>query len=264
MRLLILLLALAACGRVEPAPEDLDGLAHYLWQHRDDEGAEALHLAAEALVEAVGGAAFEGPEDGTLSRLTAEELALVGREDAERGGLYGVLMVHDVACSMEELEFQAYAANQDELHPDTYVSYERSYTSDLDAYLARETEFVTWSTTYAVEGFMMDYSASISGSLRYAGEAEDPELPQPVLALRAVLDAPAHFDGDEARGIFQDYQVEAWAPLDGQRALHLYAIWREMVFTESMDFSDEGVQRIVLDGLADWDEEAEALCAEGS
>ena len=208
------------------------------------------------------GAGFEGPQDGSITTLNASELELVGKDGQDRDDLYGVYLANDVACSTQLLEYQVYAANQDEMHPDTYVSYEREYTSDLDAYLDREAEFLTWRSTYVVSDTSVEYTAVINGTLRYVPDlGDDSDLPGPLLVSRGVLDAPAYTNEDQDRGMLQDYQLEVLFPR-GDDTLHLYAMWRDSVFF-GLDFGNEGMQRFVLDGMYGWDQDSEELCGIG-
>lgn len=254
-------LVLSAC-KVEPAPEDLDGLTHWFWQHLDDEDPEALQTGAESLWAALDAPSFEGPIDGSITSLSADELALVGMGDNSLDDLHGVFMANDVACSTDLLEYQIYATNQDEMHPDTYVSYEREYTTDLEAFQARETEWLEWRSTYVVQDTSVSYSAVILGTMRYVEDlGRGSDLAGPLLVSRGVLEAPAYTDDDQDRGMFQDYQLEVYLPREDE-SLHLYAMWREANFF-GMDFGNEGMQRFVLNGMADWDADSETLCGVG-
>ena len=78
---------------------------------------------------------------------------------------------------------------------------------------------------------------------------------------RTVLQAPAYFDeGSTDRGMFQDYQLDLYYQLESGKSFHLYVIWREMVMFGDIDFSSESAQRLVLDGLSDWDVDMENNC----
>lgn len=256
---LVVALVLSGC-KVEPAPEDLDGLAHWFWQHLDDEDPTALQDGAVNLYAALDGAIFEGPLNGTITTLSADELALVDHGDDDRTNLHGVFMANDIACSTALLEYQIYAPSQDEMHPGTYVSYDREFTSDLAAYQARETEWLTWDSLYVVEDTGVSYEATIHGTLRYIPEI-DAELSGPLLVSRGVLDAPAYANEAQDRGMFQDYQLEVYFPR-GEQTLHVYAMWRDAVFF-GMDFGNGGMQTFVIDGMHDWDEDSEELCGIG-
>ena len=93
--------------------------------------------------------------------LRGRGVALVGKEDSDASLLSGVYFVSKVNCSISGIEPNVYATNQDDLHPDTYISYARTYTSDFDAYVNREVDLLTWDTTYEIEGFGYAYEADI-------------------------------------------------------------------------------------------------------
>ena len=70
----------------------------------------------------------------------------------------------------------------------------------------------------------------------------------------------AYFENSDKHGMFQDYQLEVYFQLSETQTVHYFTIWRDVLYTDSMDFSTEGLQNLVLDGLIDWDEDAEAEC----
>jgi hypothetical protein len=256
--LLPALLVISACN-VDPAPEDLDGLAHWFWQHLDDEDPGELQEGALNLFAATEGESFEGPLYGTISTLSTEELELVGHGHESTAELYGVLLVNDMDCSTAGLEYQIYSPDQAEMHPSTYESYDREFLNDREAYEARESDWILWQSHYVVEGFA-NYDAYINGWLRYVAEIPDHEHGGPLLVARGVLAEPAPFGDSDSRGIFEDYQLEIYIPMGPDRTLHVYAIWREMVYSGSFTMADEPVQDLVLEGLYDWDVDALDYC----
>ena len=123
-----MLLALTACGHVEPAPEDLDQLAHWFWSAYETNDDVELAVAV---------ARFDGltadlaePLRGSLTDLTAEEQATVAvdapQDPAAAAGMY---VVDLLACTLDEVERLIYDPDQDQLHPGVYERYDRVYTS---------------------------------------------------------------------------------------------------------------------------------------
>lgn len=264
-RALPLLISLVVgCKAVEPAPEDLDGQAHWFWNHFGDEGYEHLDDGLIKLHDASGAASLEETEDGSVSSLTAEETEGLGPEGADPSEAAGVYLLNVIHCPLEDVEWSVYTDTQAELHPGTYVSYDRAYTSDLDDYTAGKSDSLSWESDYEVEGFGATYSATVLGWLRRVPDQGEDLTPHgPFLVSRAVLDDEAAFEGSSESGIYQDYQLEVyWERAAGETA-HLYAIWREMIYLGSASFDDEGIQRFVLNGLADWDDDTEAWCSSG-
>jgi len=258
-----LLLALAC--NVPPAPEDVDGLAHWFWQHYDHEDQSIFADGLANLHAAVGGDTIDGTTDGGITGLSLEELEMVGRGDLDPAEVYGVYMSNLVSCPLSTIEELTWAADQDELHPGTYASYERVFTSDLEAYTSRETDTLTWTSTYHIDDSGLNYVAVLDGSLRYLDDlGGDADPSGPVLISRGVLTEDAPFDEAGEKGIFQDYQLEVYYERAPGEVVHMYVIWREMVYTLSprWDFGDEVVQVFVLNGLEDWDDDADDYCAE--
>jgi hypothetical protein len=261
--LFALTFSILGCKNVDPAPENLDELAHYYWDHFDDADDDAVAGGVLNLHAAIQGSTREDVSDGSISNLTVDQLVLIGMESEDPSDAYGVYIANLIeGCSLEEIEFLTYAANQDELHPGTYVTYDREYGEDIDTYLAREEDVLTWVTTYEVSGFASDYIAQLDGWLRYV-PALDPETSPygPMLLSRGVLKDPAYFSGSDERALFQDYQLEVFYERAPGEILHFYVIWRDMVPLANQDFSSESTQRLVLDGLAEWDADSEAYCA---
>jgi hypothetical protein len=253
---------LLACNSIEMAPKDIDGLAHYFWQNVELE-AEALGLGSASLYDALNGKTIEDPINGLISKLNQEELELVDKEDEDASKATGVFFGNLVNCSLKDIEPGVYAPNQDVLHPDTYASYDREYTSDKDAYEAGEVDTLTWYTTYEVEGLGANYTANLHGFIRYVDYIDDESTPYgPIVISRGVLDQPAFFSESDERGLFQDYQMEVYFERSPGETVHFYTLWREMVYAGSADFSSETVQKFVLDGMLDWDEDTEERCAD--
>jgi hypothetical protein len=259
---MLVLLSILGCKNVDPAPAGLDGLAHYLWDHFDDVETDALSAGIINLHAAIDGESRVDVTDGSISNLSGEQLASFGMDDEDSSRAYGIYMANLVeGCSLEDIEYLTYAADQDVLHPGTYVSYDREYTTDVDAYLAGDEELLTWLTTYEVSGFASDYIASLDGWLRRVPEVDTVSTPYgPVLLSRAVLTEPAFFSGSDERALYQDYQMEIYYERAPKEILHFYVIWRDMVPLANQDFSAESTQRLVLDGLAQWDQDSESYC----
>ena len=249
---------LLACRQIEPAPSDIDGLAHHFWKHFDDEEGSPLAEGIGNLHNALDGEEMEEITEGLISALDQQELDLVGKGDEDASSLTGVYYAGVIDCTLESIEPIIYDLDQASLREGTYVSYEREYTTDFQAYAAREEEILGWETVYEVEGFGADHVAFLNGWLRY-GTGGDLG---PFLLSRVVLNEPAPFSGSEERGMYQDYQLETFHSRKDGKTVHFYVIWREMVYAGDIDFASESVQRLVLDGLADWDRGMEENCRE--
>ena len=250
---------LLSCKAVEPAPEDLDELSLYFWRHFLDDDPITLQAGIESLHSVMNVDVLDELIDGSIMPLSQSDLDEVGRENQEASMLSGVFFINKVNCSIEGIAPNVYNLDQDVLHPDTYDAYNREYTSDFEAYLTEEEEFLSWDTTYDISGFGYDYTAYLESTLRNV--PKDGNGFADMLISRTLLKEPAYFDeGSTARGLFQDFQMEIYYQLESGQSLHLYAIWREMILFGDMSFASESAQRLVLDGLSDWDRDMEENC----
>jgi hypothetical protein len=257
---MLLLLALS-CKKVEPAPENIDGLSHYFWQHYDNDDDELITEAVQNAFLAINPHEMTEPMKGTVSNLGTEELSLVGKGDEDPDAISGIYFANIINCPVDIVEKGVYATNQDERHEGDYDEYRREYTSDLEAYESRAVSRLTWTTNYAVEYIGQRLAVEINGAIRHLPEIDEDLTPYgPMILSRGVLSDRSYFEGSDSRGMFQDYQLEVYFPISENRTVHYFTIWRDIVYTSTTDFSSEGIQNFVLDGMIDWDTDAESAC----
>jgi len=257
------LLCIFGCKKVEPAPTDVDGILHWTWSQYGDGTDEALAEGIRNAHDALDADHID-VLDGTTTSLTPEEAALVGWVDPDIASAQGLFVARSFACTLPALEALLTEQDQAAAYPDTFDSYDRTYTSDLDAYLARETAFVTWDAVYTSSLIGSSYTSHLVSGLRYVPVLDAEQSPHgPVILSRTVMVEPAIFEEGSGKSIDQNLQVEAfWEPDPGQ-IVHLYGMWEEATFGAGLDLSSEGVQRVVLNSMADWDDTTEANCATG-
>ena len=257
-----ILLATLGCRAPEPAPDDLDGLFHYYWDHYQDGDARDLADALAALDAAIPHDAL--PLRGAQTRLTSGQLATVGLEGiADPSRANGFFVITEMTCTLDELEEIFIALDQDVLHPNTYDAYERVYTSDLDPYLAREVEHLTWLTTLDASPAGFAYTERLSGGVRWVPgrDATGPE--SATLVGRTWLLEPATEDEPD-QSFDQDYQLDVYYERAPGEVVHVYGIWREITIkvlgaTQTQD--DNALIQVTLSESEKWDKRvAEDLC----
>ena len=257
----MLFFVLVACKKVEPAPADIDGLSHYFWKHYDNEDDSLIADGVTNAFIAIDAENLDEPLKGSISNLSTEELALVGKEDEDPDAMSGIFFANVVHCPIDIIEKGAYATNQDERHEGDYTEYNREYTSDIDAYESRETNRLSWTTNYTVETIGQRLSVEINGSMRYIAEIDEQLTPYgPIVLSRGILADDAYFNDSNDRGMFQDYQLEVYFPISETKTIHYFTIWRDIVYTSTIDFSSQSMQDLVLDGMIEWDLDSEAEC----
>ena len=248
----MLMLWTLACG-VEPAPSDLDGLVHWLWDHHGEaEGVDWSEGFANVL-EVL--APLEETLTGDLSDLSAEQT--LGFSDGDPSGCRGLVMARRFSCTLNDLEPILYALEQDSQYPDVYTDYTRAYTSSLTDYTSRESPTLTWEVTASAELLGVGYTEDLLGGLHRVAEGD---AGTGVMA-RTWMPGPARWDS-EGWTWTQDYQVELWLEPEPGTLWHVYGVWRDMDLG-GLNMDNDGVANTTLDSMSDWDTATEALCAGG-
>lgn len=256
----------AACPPpLEPAPKDIDGVAHWLWLHYEDADDAAMADALEKVHRACRFSDFEASERGLLSDLSKQELAPVQMEETDPERAQGMFLTNAFACELGTLERILYALDQGDKYTEAYDSYQRTYTSDLEAYQAREEPFITWDVTYEATPLpAARYRATVKGGLRWVPVGDGETTPHgPYIVQRTWLPEPVDYLDTDANAFTLDFQLEVYYESSFGQIAHFYPLWRHMAFNGiGVSTDDESVQSMVLDGLLDWDTRTEELCAQ--
>jgi hypothetical protein len=280
---LTLCAALAACKPVLEAPEDIDGVLHNAWDLYPEGSDVDLGIVATALAELALPdieALADKATDGTQSRLTVDQLAVVDLfAPPDDDGTWAppdpalarpIYLLNVFDCTREQLEPVLYALDQDAQY-DSYDAYERTHTSSLDDFRAGD-PFITWEATASASNMATgSYTELLLGGMRRVPMPEiDPEhaladvlIDGSFLLARTWIPFPADTERDGV-SFDQDYQIELYLPWGDDRMLHLYGIWRQLAIAGIGDMESDGLARITLNNLADWDDTTERLCAEGA
>lgn len=252
-----------ACKGVDPAPAELDALLHYVWDRYDEGTDEQLAEAIVNLDAAVGGGGLVEAFDGSLSRLDPEQVAAVGVSDRDPAAAPGVFLVNTFDCGFDTLEALLSYPAQEELHGGIYSAYSRRFDTPRADWLGAPGGTLTYRVDYTAKLLGVEYSASTLGALRRVpgGEALVPW--GRAVVQRVVLPTPADFGGSSGKRMDQDYQLEIYWERGGDRVLHAYGMWRQAEYGAGISMEDEGSQRLLLNGLLDWDDETAESCATG-
>lgn len=281
----MLLLLLVACKHPDPAPADLDGLAHYFWQKYDEGTAEELSEAlvnldaaiADASVDALGSAEayLEEPFHLTVSDLTKEEQELVLPGDArDPAGARGFIVMNPLPCTVPQVERFVYSEDQLELYPEAYTAYTREFITDLDAYVAWEADRLAWHTDLTATTAGFTYRELLDGGIRRVEELDAERSPWGWFTInRTWLTEPACFfdpdrpedgcasdDPSSSAHFTQDHQLEIHYQRTPDLVVHVYLIWREAEYF-GIDQESDWLMNQQIDGLLDWDDDTAALCA---
>lgn len=263
--LLVLALLGGACAEPQPAPEDLDGAARFLfdrWWPADEDPAISDVELADAVVkvhDAVSGDDLAEPQKGTLANLTQAEVDAVGLSDRDPNKPQGMYIANLVRCTLDQVEEILRNPDQLSLYPEGYAEYSRSYHDGTPETHPR------WTTTYkSGENALVtnQFTAVVESGLRLVPDLGAEQSPHGrALVLRVHLPEPATFEYDGSE-FTDDYQIETFAERAPGEVVHFYGIWRYMrlgVLGDSYDgvFIDQTTQ-----GMLDWDRRTDEICAQ--
>lgn len=276
-------LLVAACKPIVPddddtvdldRPDSVSDLLEAWWLDWATDTPERLGELAAIAAELVDEEALlDGEIRGEQRRFTQEHLDVVdlyAPEDDD--GSWAppdpalarpVYLINRFTCGIDALERVLYHLDQNALY-EQYDTYERTYTSDFDAYTARTTDRIDWTATLTAGNIATGaYEETLLGGMRRIAVPERAEgdwADTDYLITRTWLPYPAK--GNEGLEFNQDYQLEIYLPWGDDEIVHLYGIWRELR-SGLLTFEDFTVMSITMTNLLAWDDTTERLCAEG-
>lgn len=243
------LLLMTACG-VDPAPEDLDGLVHWLWDnHGVTTGADfgdtftKVRSALDPLDSLI---------TGDLSDLVPDQT--YGFNEGDPAQSRGLVIARTFPCTLEALAPILYALDQDAQYPDVYTDYRRTYTSDVGAFADGRSPTLSWEVTASATLLGVAYTEDLLGGLHQV----DADAGGPGLMARTWLPGPADFDADGWTWT-QDFQIELWLEPTPGTLWHVYGLWRDMDLG-GLGMDNDGVASTTLDAMTDWDDQTALLC----
>jgi hypothetical protein len=258
--MVLVVLLMLGC-KVEPAPEDVDALIRYLFDLSDDGDDAQLAEAVRNLDSAIGGSGFQEAVRGEVSPLGSDAATRAGvsGDPNDAGGLY---LLNPLACTLDALLPVLTNSEQDVLYDGVYDQYERTYTSDLDAFIDGGSPTLSWDVAYSASALSTSYDALLDERLRLVpGLGEDDSPFGAFFLSRRLMTAPAVMTNGD--GYFdQDYKVELYYERAPGEMVHLHGMWRELEVL-GLTMEDGGMQTLLLNGMEDWDEETLAWCAAG-
>lgn len=259
-RLALVLVSFLASGCLQPqeAPADLDGLARFFFDRFDpvdeDPGVSDVEMidAFGKLHDVIGADDLPEHVKGTMGKMTATELAIVGRDDLDPIRAVGLSVSGVVHCSLDRIEEIILNPDQLSLYPEAYESYQRTFDPDEREHLR------TWQIDYRSSPEVPNqFNATVKSGLRRVPALED--APR-ALVRRGFFPERAVFDDDENAEFTHDFQVETYQERAPGEVVHWYGIWRWMRLGV-LDIGQATLMNITLDGMADWDKKTDALCA---
>jgi hypothetical protein len=255
-------LLLGGCRKVVDAPTDVDGVMHDWWTGYDDDDAARASAAINAH-SVTGMATIEPPVDGKVTDLVSADLALVGMDDRDPSLGTGMFLLNRFPCTLDALAPILVALNQDELYDGAYDSYERTYTSDADAWSRRDAPRLTWDIALTSSYIGSTFDETLKGEIRRIPDLGDDASPfGEILIQRTWMPEPAVFESGN-KSFPQDYQIEVYYEMEPGTIAHYYGIWRQIDMGGGLDNNSDAVIGIILNNLADFDDGTAEICAAG-
>ncbi len=266
--------SIAGCHSTKAAPSDLDGLAHWYWQHYDGTspvdnttGADTDVVGATINLDAAIQAANAANQpSGTLTDLSDDEQAQITLDQPADVSLAAGIYVEDTLdCTLDQINRITIDLNQDQLYPDAYDTYKRTYTSDSGAFTTGVTPYLTWVSNIDATVLGAAYHEDVDGGARsivddgtVSGSFGD------AFMSRVVLISPAvYVDTSTSDSFDQDYQLEIYYPISDTSVQHFYALWRQYDYGHGLDQDSATAQSLMIGKLFDFDKSNTAICATG-
>jgi len=252
-----------ACTRPDPAPTDLDGLAHFFFdRYRTEDGVPIADgvLNAEAWFN---DNAVDGILEGTVTDLTPEQVELVGMPSGlSMDNLVGVFLFWQLSCTVSEIERIYLDPNQADLFPGRYVAYGRTYHDGLDCYVDGGCDDANWTIHIedSLLGKPLVYDLE-SGTSRIDFLATDQTHVIGMMSRTWMPEEAVIGSGDGSAFFDQSYQIELFYP-HGGGTIHLYALWNSAGL-QGIDPGSAIWPNSYLDGIRDWDTRLIEICDQG-
>ncbi len=251
------------CKPPEPAPTELDELAHFFLAQVHEQEHERILEGAANLVTWFEEAGLQGaePAGGTLTDLEQAEVDALEelRWSPDPELCAGVYVISELSCDLDTAADIGLEPNQLEVFTDSYKSYERTWDTDPDCYVDGTCDAVDWSSVIE-DNFVGSYGAMTYEVVVKLRRSRDEDGQPQVVLVRSVM--PEIADEDVGVGGFeQSYHIEAYIA-QGGGTLHLYGLWNHGWLSGVDDDADVWPNQY-LDGLLDFEETLEALCVDG-
>lgn len=199
---------------------------------------------------------------GELTRLEQAVVDAAGREDADASAARGFFVGGELTCDLDTMELLLVERAQLALYPDLYEAYDRTYTTDADAYFARQVPELLWEVQ--LTGILTILASSIfeerlTGGIRYVPE----EAGGPALLAHTVMSEPAVWPDDEAKSFDQDDQLSAVWPAGDGSVVQIQAIWRQIDVGGGLTAETDLVTDVTASGFRSSQRDNGVLCASG-
>lgn len=131
-------LGLAACKAPPEAPDKLESLAAYLFEHAGDEEPDALKVGVENLDRWLDANVEEARDGYTIHTLSIDAIDGVGVDPAHADGLVGAAVATTLPKGPKRVTRALTKGDPTKVFADTYTVYERDWIDDPDCFLDQD------------------------------------------------------------------------------------------------------------------------------
>lgn len=209
--------------RVVQAPETLEELVVFAFEHHDD---TPELVAMEANLTPLVEAHLDEMHDGyAVNQLTADDLAAAGVEDADVTDILGAMGAVDYRHDLDTMLDVMTRPNKDELFPDTWESYTVVDETDRACFLAHTCDRYDFTIDQVVKVQILGKASStLVNELRWVPRDDAP----PFLVWRTLGPTPIAFSSD-IMAVNQQYSMVAIVPT-GEVARRVESFWVDAAF----------------------------------
>ena len=196
----------------------------------------------------------DAPLKALIGPLSAADVAVTGRDDVKPGKAQGMLVVTDIACTIEQVEAIHTAPNQHQLHPGSFATYLRTYGKSRDDFLARKFAKLDWVT---------DVTGDYGDGRLIEAVRRAPDLGAKLSPFGRALFGRSWLEAKASGADWsQDYEVDIYLQRSPGRVVHMLAVWRQASFS-GFDTDSALLQNVMMSSFVTWDKEIEKHCKSG-
>lgn len=215
---------LGACHVVR-APETIEELVVFGFQHFDDEDEDALREMEVNLGPLVLENIDQMSEGYAVNQLTAEDLQTAGIEDADVTEIIGAMGAIDYRHDLDAVLDPMIHDHKDEIFPDNWLSYEILEQTDRACFIAHTCDRYAFTVDQTADAALLgEATQTIDHSLRWVSR-EDGTL---FLVWRTLAPEPIAFTSN-LMAVHQQYALVTIVP-NGDVARRIEAFWVDAEF----------------------------------
>jgi len=240
--MIVATLALTGCPRPPEAPETLDELCGFLFEHHADETPEYMAAGLENLDVWLADHIEETEEGYEVTGLTQGVTDTLDGQARPVEGIFGVTVATSSAHAADTKARALVQVDPDEFAPDNYVSYERDYVTDEGCFVDRDC--LRLDTDEVFEGALALDITSINHA--YNEYLWTETAAGWVMAQRAFLVEPPEINVAWLQ-VDQQFYLNLILP-DGDGSVHLQTTW---MVAEQDDLPENMVMNMTIAGMVE-------------